>query len=379
MQHQRAERAKWIVNAAAGVVVLALLYQCYHALFVARFLGRGAQLRGVNLEAASLGGVDLRKADLRGARLGAAELSGARLAGADLREADLREARLARADLSGARLGGADLRSADLTDTDLTRADLSGTLLSRATLERARLVESRFGLWNLAQRRAEPPEAWLPDGRYRSVRLDGANQRYANLRGAVLAYGQLGGADLSHADLHRAALPFTDLGKAILDDVAAGCSSACGGSARPGAPLGDAAGLHFAFLERARLRGADLNGADLTHTKLAAADLTGANLQRANLEDAVFHCCHEVNYPVMRGTRYDRRTRWPAGFDAREYGAVQVTRQQAEAGQAQALHLPGSRRGYLWTFALYFIPAPIMCGAFSTALMRVGGPVTFGS
>ena len=52
----------------------------------------GADLRGANLHGASLGGANLRGANLHGASLGGADLSGANLSGASLSGADLGEA-----------------------------------------------------------------------------------------------------------------------------------------------------------------------------------------------------------------------------------------------------------------------------------------------
>ena len=61
-------------------------------------------------------------------------------------------------------------------------------------------------------------------------------------------------------------------------------------------------------LRNADLRGADLREADLSRADLAGADLTGAKLAGARLE----------------GAHYDSHTRWPAGFDPRQHGAMLV-------------------------------------------------------
>jgi len=82
----------------------------------------GADLRGADLRVANLGGADLRVADL-----GGADLRGANLRRADLRGANLGGANLRRANLGGANLGGANLRSADLRYASLSGADLSDT------------------------------------------------------------------------------------------------------------------------------------------------------------------------------------------------------------------------------------------------------------
>jgi hypothetical protein len=99
-----------------------------------------ADLNGVEMANNSLGGVDLRFAQLRGAdlhdtnvaiaNLAFADLAGAHLQGADLRDADLSFANLVNAHLeganfSGARLLGADLKGADLTNTNLNRHQIN--------------------------------------------------------------------------------------------------------------------------------------------------------------------------------------------------------------------------------------------------------------
>ena len=63
-----------------------------------------------------------------------------------------------------------------------------------------------------------------------------------------------------------------------------------------------------AFLDDAHLQGAILVGAQLQGARLQGADMTDADLTDANLQDA----------------RYDRRTQWPAGFDAQQHGALLV-------------------------------------------------------
>jgi uncharacterized protein YjbI with pentapeptide repeats len=55
---------------------------------------------------------------------------------------------------------------------------------------------------------------------------------------------------------------------------------------------------------------ADLRGADLRRARLQGADLRAAKLDEAKLGGA-----------TLTGTRYDARTRWPAGFDARQHRA----------------------------------------------------------
>jgi hypothetical protein len=63
--------------------------------------------------------------------------------------------------------------------------------------------------------------------------------------------------------------------------------------------------FHVCFVE-APLAGADLTGADLREAMVTGTDLSGANLTNAQVTGAI----------------YNRRTRWPQGFDPRRHGAV---------------------------------------------------------
>lgn len=116
--------------------------------------GEVANLRGADLQLASLGGLDLRRVDLHGADLRHTDLrytflsyaclNGASIVGADFSNAHLDNANLsgavlhgtslASADLSGANLRGADLRGANLRGADLRDADLLGADLLGAHL-----------------------------------------------------------------------------------------------------------------------------------------------------------------------------------------------------------------------------------------------------
>src|SRR5207237_847441 len=68
------------------------------------------------------------------------------------------------------------------------------------------------------------------------------------------------------------------------------------------------------------LRAASLAGADLAGANLAGANLLRANLSRANLQGA-----------DLRGARYDRRTKWPEGFDPRRHGTKLVAGPSSES------------------------------------------------
>src|SRR5574344_958362 len=100
----------------------------------------GANLRNADLEGADLIGAHLEGADLRGAHLEGANLRGAHLEGANLRNANLRYADLEGADLEGAYLRNADLRGAYLRGANLRNADLEGADLRGAYLRGAKNV-----------------------------------------------------------------------------------------------------------------------------------------------------------------------------------------------------------------------------------------------
>src|SRR5205807_6258178 len=92
-------RTVWALCAVLAGVLLAgtgLLLVRLRPYWVAKYQGRGANLRDAALPMAPLAGADLTGADLRGA-----DLSGANLAGARLLQANLAGARLAGADLTG--------------------------------------------------------------------------------------------------------------------------------------------------------------------------------------------------------------------------------------------------------------------------------------
>ena len=101
--------------------------------------GERADLRGANLQDASLQYADLRGADLRGANLQDASLQYADLRGANLRGANLQDASLQYASLQYADLRGANLQDASLQYADLRGANLQGASLQYADLRGAKI------------------------------------------------------------------------------------------------------------------------------------------------------------------------------------------------------------------------------------------------
>jgi hypothetical protein len=147
----------WTVCAGTVGGMFVLSYRTY---LTARFVGRGASLRGASLPRMNLRGADLSGADLRDANLAATDLREA-----TLMRADLRGARLEGAALTGARLGGANLYGADLRSACLDGTDLRGTDLRRAVLEccgDARRTTEQGGARYDASTRW--PEGFIPEG-----------------------------------------------------------------------------------------------------------------------------------------------------------------------------------------------------------------------
>lgn len=125
------------------------------------------------------------------------------------------------------------------------------------------------------------------------------------LRAIAIQHGDLSIYDLRRAQLGRLHLPAVDLAGMDLTSATFRRSNLAGA-------LFIGSVLDHADLSSCDLRGADLSGASLIETDLAAADLRGADLTGCR-------CARVIN---LRGARYDHDTRWPAGFDPRDTGAV---------------------------------------------------------
>jgi hypothetical protein len=89
------------------------------------------------------------------------------------------------------------------------------------------------------------------------------------------------------------------------------------------------ADFYLADLRNASLYGADLQGAYLSRARLWGADLRQADLRGASLEG-------DLSEVRLEGARYDRRTRWPPGFDPAAAGAVRVEERLAGPPEARA-------------------------------------------
>jgi uncharacterized protein YjbI with pentapeptide repeats len=130
-----------------------------------------------------------------------------------------------------------------------------------------------------------------------------ARAKDANFKGADLTSASLNNADFTNADFRFAKFD---------------------GASGQGSNFGNA-NLSGTDLSNFSLQGARLLKADLSNVKgfldITRANFTGANLRGANLEQAKDYT---GNTAVFRDAEYDRKTRWPNGFDPVAAGAKLV-------------------------------------------------------
>jgi len=153
-----------------------------------------SDLRGVDLEHASLRNTWLIEAILDHGRLNRANMEGAILWKTSAKEADLHvvdlkgavlhRAKLQRADLRGARLQGADLSRASLQGARLWAARLQGATLDAADLRGALLVSAN--LIGASLRNALLLGADLPLTKLHAANLQGADLRGADMKNSVV-------------------------------------------------------------------------------------------------------------------------------------------------------------------------------------------------
>jgi uncharacterized protein YjbI with pentapeptide repeats len=145
---------------------------------------RDADLSGLLLARADLGG-----ADLSGARLAGATLADCNLSQANLTEAVLTEAMLTRCRLREALLRGVDATGSRLQSCDLRRANAEGSTFEKASLVGASLIS---GNWTGVNARAtDLLRADLSFSRWRGSNLDGAAMS-STVMAATDLYGVLG-------------------------------------------------------------------------------------------------------------------------------------------------------------------------------------------
>ena len=165
----------------------------------------------------------------------------------------------------------------------------------------------------------------------RTEDLDGANLESANLTAANLTDAVMIKANLKDANLSRARLGGADLTGADLRNASL-----------------ELAGMQNANLSQANLEGLDLKGVSLYGCKLRGANLRNAkgltDIRKTDLRDAdlrgAFLLGVAADYLTdvnLRGAKYDKRTRWPKGFDVEGSGAKLV-----ETAEEPAVKVPGS-------------------------------------
>lgn len=236
---------------------------------------------------------DLAGATFARSRLNSVKFSSAKLAGADFSGADLHTVDFANAGMQGANLAGLRSYLANFSGSDLRRADFSKANLFHARLDGADLRDAILSGASLEK-------ASLRGARLAGAKLTEINLYQANLSDTDLSGADLGGRSLQGVNLRNAKLVGADLRDAFL-----------------AGPVG------FARAEESLLgpgRPADLRG----------ADLTDARLDRADLRFALFDC----------------KTKWPAGFDPKQFLLVPVSSTDCPGPPAQTrlFERPGELR-----------------------------------
>ncbi|MBL9086620.1 MAG: pentapeptide repeat-containing protein [Planctomycetia bacterium] len=314
---------------------------------LARATFRGAQLGETRFDRADLTGADFREATMRWTSFTDADASQANFEGADLSKAHLRRTILRGANLRNlaaiATAEGLDLRGADVRGANLMGFEEGGAVPAKwrgAKYDRATKWPKGFdpvaaeAILYKGDVPAKPvdtgdrPGRAVPPGRdfrgqdlskrtFVDQDLADASLWNVDAKDARFERIRLVGADLSGADLSAAVLLRCDLTRAELRRL------------KP----------RWATFEHCDLSGADLRGSDLAqchllHPNFRGADLRdlqgigvvkcgvfdGADLRGANL--GAFRDDGTPPKTSFRGARYDKWTRWPAGFDPAAEGAV---------------------------------------------------------
>lgn len=215
----------------------------------------GIQLRGANLNQASLRGTQWRSAgedqrwnttDDRIANLSDAQLKAANFTEADLSRMAMQRANLTHAILNRANLTGANLIGANLSSTQIVGANLQDVILENASLTGSDLAATNLSRANLQAARL---------GRVKAL---GTQMPYANVTASDWRGADLSGADFSHANLKNA-----DLSDSRLSGV----------------------NFRNAQLQNTNLRNADLRQADLRGAQLVQTDMQGAILFKSPSQD----------------------------------------------------------------------------------------------
>jgi uncharacterized protein YjbI with pentapeptide repeats len=160
-------------------------------------------LRQIVLTNANLNGIKILRADLGGADLRQASLIDANLTASSLTQSNLTEANLLRINLSQTKLNGANLQGVELMRSNLAEADLSNTNLSDANLTLANLYKTNLTRANLSA-------AILAAANLKEALLDEADLTAADMRSADLELTNLTNANLSRVNLINTRLALSE-------------------------------------------------------------------------------------------------------------------------------------------------------------------------
>lgn len=315
----------------------------------------GARFNGTILTRAVLSDADLTGADLSqatptNARMGGTDLTRAKLTGVDLTSVLLSRARLREADLRGL-LGLGGCEAVDFRGADLRGANLIGFKDQSAVPSKWRGAKyDRTTKWPQGFNPAaaevvlyvgdapkKPPETGDREGRPIPAGRDFRGQDLSNRKFVEedLSNASLWNVDCNDAELRRVRLIGADLSGVDLSGAKLLECDLTGADLRRA--LLRATTFEGTDLSKADLRAVDLSAAHVSRCKLLEADLrnlrglgvvtsgdfSGADLRGANLSS--FRDGAVQPYTVFKGARYDKWTRWPAGFDPVGAGAVLVT------------------------------------------------------
>jgi len=154
------------------------------------------KLSGISILGSITGAADLRGVDLAFAYLGGADLSGTLLTGADLNFCGLHGVDLREADISESTLTYTDLSGADLRNSVLSKTVFTGTFLNDANLEGVHLWGNDLTGANLSN--ANLREADFVGSTVAAIMEDPSEADFSD---AILTDADLSGADLTGADI----------------------------------------------------------------------------------------------------------------------------------------------------------------------------------
>jgi uncharacterized protein YjbI with pentapeptide repeats len=233
---------------------------------------------------------DLSEVALDGAKLRQAGLTQVVLKRARLSHVDLTEAQLTDCSAAGASFEDVTFDKAELLTVDFTQARFRRCSFKRTSFEECSLVEAIF------------EDCQFNETKFTDVKLDRARLAGITFQGGHWMTCQLDGANLREARLIK--LETYEIKAADVDFS-----------------LVEAPKHAFSDckLERANFAGANLAGGAISACALAGASFREANIVGTDLSE------QELAGVDLTGAKYDRKTRFPEGFDPAAAGAVLVS------------------------------------------------------